>query len=352
MSPAVQPAAYDILVFIGRFQPPHSGHFGVIRAALQQCPYLVVVCGSAGQPRSLRNPWTADERAAMIAEAVAPAERPRLRVVAVADITYSDVLWVREVQAAVADAAAELRGEGAGQPAVALIGAADDRLDHYAALFPQWGTVLLGAGRGPRGTEIRAALFAASGCEAVPTGLPPTVARRLRRFCATAYGAALRADREQLQAFRDSWRAAPYPPVFVTVDAVVLQGGHVLLVERGHWPGRGLLALPGGFVDQQETLLDACLRELHEETRLGVPAATLRASVRAARVFDAPFRSARGRTITHAFLIELPPHRPLPAVEGGDDARRAQWLPLAGVRRETLFEDHYCILQALLSSAA
>ena len=143
------------------------------------------------------------------------------------------------------------------------------------------------------------------------------------------------------------WAAAPYPPTFVTVDAVVVQSGHVLLVERRSNPGAGLYALPGGFVNQTETLLDACLRELREETRLKVPAPVLKGSIKNRRIFDAPYRSARGRTITEAFYIELEPASTLPKVRGSDDARHAFWQPLGQLDSLRMFEDHFFIIQAL-----
>ena len=105
--------------------------------------------------------------------------------------------------------------------------------------------------------------------------------------------------------------------------------------------------MPGGFVGQHETMLDACLRELREETRLRVPLPVLKGSIKAERVFDDPYRSARGRTITQAFYIELEPNSTLPKVKGGDDARHAMWVPLASLDPATLFEDHYFIVQEM-----
>ena len=75
----------------------------------------------------------------------------------------------------------------------------------------------------------------------------------------------------------------------------------------------------------------------------------LRGSIVRSEVFDAVERSARGRTITHAFHIELP-DGDLPKVKGQDDAEKARWVPIAEVRSEECFEDHYEIIQHFLGA--
>ena len=57
---------YKYLVFIGRFQPFHCGHKAVIDEALQRADNVIMLIGSANLPRSLRNPFSVDERTAMI----------------------------------------------------------------------------------------------------------------------------------------------------------------------------------------------------------------------------------------------------------------------------------------------
>jgi bifunctional NMN adenylyltransferase/nudix hydrolase len=123
---------------------------------------------------------------------------------------------------------------------------------------------------------------------------------------------------------------------FVTADAVVVQSGHILLVERGRAPGKGLLALPGGFVNPEERIRDAAIRELREETSISdgkgqIPPAMLASFIEDARtrVFDAPNRSLRGRIITHAFLFRLPERRKLFGVKG----RRCRPCPLVPLWR-------------------
>lgn len=160
-----------------------------------------------------------------------------------------------------------------------------------------------------------------------------------------------------LARYRQAWAAAPYPPVFVTVDALLrcrvphegAQQDHILLIRRAHAPGLGLWALPGGFLEPRERLLQGALRELAEETQLGVLAPTLVEALVGVAVFDHPDRSQRGRTITHAHYFDLKT-RQLPAVTAADDAALAQWVPVSVLpaMEEEFFEDHFHILNHFL----
>jgi len=94
---------------------------------------------------------------------------------------------------------------------------------------------------------------------------------------------------------------------------------------------------------------DAALRELKEETGIKVPEKVLRGSIVSNRVFDAPDRSQRGRTITHAIHIALEDGEwNLPKVKGSDDAARAKWIPISRLNSEEIFEDHFDIIQYFL----
>lgn len=135
----------------------------------------------------------------------------------------------------------------------------------------------------------------------------------------------------------------------MTVDALLLCQGKVLLIRRAQAPGRGLLVLPGGFIEPRETLWQSCLRELAEETHCTLPEATLRAALRDVAVFDHPERSQRGRVISHVHCFGLG-DAALPEVRGGDDASAAQWVNVAALAalEDQFHDDHFHILDHFL----
>lgn len=117
-----------------------------------------------------------------------------------------------------------------------------------------------------------------------------------------------------------------YPRAAVTTDALVFvkEGDekHILLIERMNEPFKNKWALPGGFIEMDETLENACKRELEEETGLKVDKMTQ------FKTYDAVDRDPRHRTISTIFFAELDKKQ---KVIGGDDAARAEWFPVSGL---------------------
>ena len=95
------------------------------------------------------------------------------------------------------------------------------------------------------------------------------------------------------------------------------------------------------------------MRELQEETGLHLLPADIARALQGVRVFDHPDRSARGRVITHAHHFDLG-QRPLPEVQGSDDARSAQWVPIADLAamEDRFHDDHFHILDSFLGLTA
>lgn len=344
-------------VFIGRFQPLHAGHEHLIRSALEKVDRLIILIGSANIARDVRNPFTFDERRAMIRAAFAyEMAEGRVIVEALDDHLYSDTAWVNEVQRRVNRIVLD-HGNGHGFQAsglrdfrVALTGYGKDATSYYLDMFPEWSNIQIDSPYGTfSSTDVRKRLF--QRIPDVPDNiLASHTAEFLRTFTMGEDFRRLLEEAEYLEDYPRQWGKGP----FVTADAVVIQSGHILLIRRGGLPGRGLLALPGGFVDPGERIRDAAIRELREETSIGdskgqIPPAMLASFIADARtqVFDAPTRSLRGRIITHAFLFRLPKRRKLFTVKGGDDAAHAQWYRLGDLSPEMFFEDHWSIIEEM-----
>lgn len=351
---------YDLAVFIGRFQPFHLGHMAVVSEALTIATKVAIIVGSAGSSRSHRNPFTYDERVQMIRSSF-PDEADRLFFAPVEDTIYNDELWVKNVQAAVLSCRQAAYGSFFPIAKTTLIGHAKDHSSFYLKLFPQWSSESVQDYKGLASTTIREAYFSKTWSADTPMlkwegftvgadmMISPPVKDFLTKFSLTEAYAEIKSDFEFVKKYKEQWAQSPFPPMFVTVDAVTVQSGHVLLVKRGARPGKGQWAIPGGFLNQDEKVLDGALRELKEETKIKVPLPVLRGNIVEREVFDNPNRSSRGRTITHAFLIHLPPDHELPKVKGSDDAAEAKWIPLSEVKRDMMYEDHFDIILHLTS---
>ncbi|MFK8011957.1 MAG: bifunctional nicotinamide-nucleotide adenylyltransferase/Nudix hydroxylase [Marinicellaceae bacterium] len=350
---------YNFLIFIGRFQPFHTGHLKVVENAMAQADKVIMLIGSAHQPRSIRNPWSFQERDEMIRICLSETDSQRLVTAPLMDVTYNDELWVKNVQSTINGLITAHFAKPHKHPKVGLIGHNKDHSSYYLNLFPQWGSVAVDDYKKIKATPIRNQLLSVEESHHADKiqhlhsqdQIPAGVSEYLNQFVISQHQDIfnqLCSEYRFIKNYKSGWDVAPYQPTFVTVDAVVIQSGHILLVERKARPGKGLLALPGGFLDPGEKLKDACLRELKEETKLKVPLPVLYGSIKHNDVFDDPYRSMRGRTITHAFYIELKPNQELPKVKGGDDAKRAFWLPLSELNPEHMFEDHFAIIQKMV----
>lgn len=334
---------YDLAVFIGRFQPFHNGHLAVVKQAMEVAEEVLILVGSANRARDTRNPFTYAERKTLI-ETVLGADWP-VTIKALPDSDNQS--WIADVQHAVKRVSGPVIA-----PRVCLIGHERDHTSQYLRWFPQWPYVPVKDPTEINATAIREVVL----CDDYKieldaaddiAGLPvhSQAHHWLYAFRRTDAWWTLKYEREAEIAYRERWGdKEPH----VTADAVCIKSGHVLLIERGQYPGKGMLALPGGFKERGETLFQSACRELREETSLDLSDASLAQFLRGSDVFDDPNRSRRGEIITHAFYFDLG-DGPLPSVKGADDAARAFWLPISEVRVDSLFEDHAFIIRQALS---
>lgn len=333
---------YDAAVLIGRFQPYHKGHAALLEQALALAPRVVVVLGSAMHAASAKNPFLSEERAAMIRSTLSETDAERVSFIAVRNY-YDDVRWAAAVSAAV-------KAQIGPSTHVALIGHLKDASSYYLNLFPDWAFVEAPSRDEIDATAIRQIYFEGEDEAAVFALLeglvPKQINHYLRGWRRLPQFAAAQEEHLALREYKKTWGSGP----FVTLDAVVRANDHILLIRRGDFPGKGLWALPGGFLEPRERLLQGAIRELKEETGLGTLDTLLIGALKATAVFDHPDRSQRGRTITHAHYFDLGGAK-LPEVVGTDDAAEAHWISIAELpaMEAQFFEDHFNILDHFLN---
>lgn len=352
---------YNYAVFIGRFQPLHNGHLENINNALKIADKVLILVGSAYAARNIRNPFTFDERRKMILNSFgfnnfqeeAPRDEEgeiifnRLIIKPIRDFLYNDQDWMAEVQGVVGEEIDRFDED----IKVALVGLKKEDTTFYLDMFPQWDFAPTQEVVSHAATIIRDKFFSYD-IDYRYLDCSEPVKEFLKQFRATEEYQKLADEHKFITDYKNSFKAYPYPPTFVTTDAVVLCNGHVLLVKRKANPGKGLWALPGGFLAQNERIEDCTIRELKEETRIEVHKNIIKGSFIANKVFDAPNRSLRGRTITHASLFVLR-QMALPKVKGSDDAEKAKWFPYVELydMEDKLYEDHFHIIKHFIGLA-
>jgi len=111
---------------------------------------------------------------------------------------------------------------------------------------------------------------------------------------------------------------------FITTDIVVIcrekRRHKILLIRRKNDPFKGMWALPGGFVEKDEEIIDAAKRELYEETGIKI-----RTKLHEIGVFGKVGRDPRGRTISIAYLALI---NKVVHPKASTDAKEAQWFSI------------------------
>jgi bifunctional NMN adenylyltransferase/nudix hydrolase len=331
------PAQAGITVIVGRWQLFHKGHETLLNAALALAGQVIVVVGSAFRARDVRNPFTWEERQAMIVATLSDTEKDRVRFFPVRDY-YDDVRWNKAVREGIAQLVPE-------NAPITLLGFKKDHTSYYLDHFPNWTFRTVAQEVDIHATALRAVFFEGVDPDARLAVLRPylsaPVLSYLQAWSRLPEYAQRVAEQTLVAQYRKKWSG----DVYLTADAVLVANGHVLLIRRGGEIGRGQWAIPGGFVDKDERFYGAAVRELHEETGFKTLDSTMRQALKASEIFDHPLRSARGRLITCAFFFDLGAIR-LPEIKGSDDAMEARWVPLVDLLKleDQLFEDHIAIL--------
>lgn len=408
---------YKLAVVIGRMQFLHNGHIHLFREAAQKADQVLILVGSADKAPSPSNPFSYAQREQIVLSAlreagITEALEGRVGVLPLPD-DYLEDQWVANVIHSVhvySDSQLGETGQIIREEDIVLVGHEKDASSYYLRMFPQWAFYNAPNDRGLNATDFRTELFARElvndmnfparfrefmaqfdrqaandltgdlvrlicekypslGIHFIPNSEPPVRSLDMTHLKLNSPKAMhpfleeyvkseayhnMMAEQTQYANEKLMWGMAPYPVTFVTTDAVVTHRASILMIRRKNHPGKGLWALPGGFLGQKEWVRDSIIRELREETRIAVANEDLLRIMQPIKVFDNPSRSLRGRVITHAARFNLD-HLGLtkrPKVRADDDAEAVRWFSLGEIMKadNSLFEDHAEIIRRLVFS--
>lgn len=330
-------------VYIGRFQPLHMGHVDIIYKALENVEKLIVLIGSTQSSRTIQNPFTYEERKHFFELCFeSEIERGKIVIAPIRDYFYDDAVWVNQVKTKVQSLIDPRLWSD-----ITLIGCKkpNDTSTYYLDLFHPWGCLEFNMEQDINATKIRKDYYHSRFWDY--DVLPRPLYQELKAFKETDNFQALEIENDFCEEYTYSWKDAPFPPVFVTVDVLLHWRGQIVLIRRKDHPGKDKVALPGGFIDINENLNESAMRELKEETGIK----DLKIDTASSYVFDYPKRSSRGRVITHCYWVDISKsHEVRPEVQAGDDAKEVFWCYLNELPAMQKFhDDHFQIIECVLN---
>lgn len=343
---------YDYILYIGRFQPFHNGHLETCKQALKFGKHLLVMIGSMFIAPNIRNPITFQDRRMLIDQCLTQLTGKfeyRYSIHGLRDYFYSanDSLWISQIQSILASYGEDKK--------IAIIGHEKDETSYYIqALEKTLGIDFIPVNNThtANATDLRNVwLNPGMNHDHVKKNIK-ILPENILNFIYD------KIDKKELKRLRDEWIEVyegkkKYPGTSVAADAIVTCAGFVLVGERKGKVGRGQIAFPGGFISEKDIhLVDTCIRELREETRLKVAEPILRGSVKKSKLYSHKLRDVRGRIVTEVFHIDLKidPKKGLPLVKADDDFKNARWVPIYWLQQnpQLVFADHWEIFENLV----
>lgn len=126
----------------------------------------------------------------------------------------------------------------------------------------------------------------------------------------------------------------PVTPL-LTVDAIIIYEGKLVLIKRKNEPHKGMYALPGGFMDIGETIEAAVVREAKEETSLDVEI------IKMVGIYSEPTRDSRGHTVSVCYLV-----RGHGTPKAASDAKELELFDVTNIPKEMAFDHSEMIERA------
>lgn len=239
-----------LTVVIGRFQPLHNEHVRMIEHAISLGERTLVLVGSAFEPRTLKNPWTYEERRAMLNAVFGN----RIGIEAIRDIPYDNESWFEYVKLTINS----YLDYGVDLSQITIVGCDKDDTTWYLNHFPEYGLNLFEAETKLDATAIRQDIWEGHGL------MPGLVPGEVFDYISGWYEKDPQPLDRLMQKFVDvnkyqqQWGKGP----FLCVDSILMSEKEWFAIIEHQ---EGTLAIPGGFLDYGETTLNGARRECREE---------------------------------------------------------------------------------------
>ena len=224
----------DFAVLIGRFQPVHKGHGYLIKQALNAAQNLIIIIGSSFGSRTLRNSFTCNERKEMILDILNdqdfsdyPDILNKVNFVFVKDYIYDkgDKLWIEDVTNGVNNIIKDNKSS------IVLIGHKKDNTSYYLKNFPKWNYIECDNYKNINSTDIRLNFFEKNKSDILNNCYQSTI-DWLKDFRKGKLFKQLHEEYLSMIEYKKLWKGAPFAPIFVTCDSLVICDGSILLIKE------------------------------------------------------------------------------------------------------------------------
>lgn len=337
-------------VVVNRFSYITDDHAQLIKKASQENNFVIIAIGSSDRACDINCPFTFEERKSVIEDIMASDEFHSYSycIVPLEDSPYNSISWTTKAHSLVYNAIEYINVN----PKSINVYVFDSTSFEYEKLFPAPSFNVI---KVKKNISNEKDIFFTDSIVNWATKFDRIAIQHYAHYAGTERYYRLETEYNAVKSMEESWASSPFPPTFVTTDAVVYYRGHVLVVTRNGPVGNGLYCLPGGFLSQNHTVNEGIIENLKKDTGIKVYKPILQSNVVDSHVFDDPNRSARGRIITTTGLIvldnvsslnELPKVR---NVKG--NKTHARWLSLYEIEHHSdkFFEDHFYIIKYMLS---
>jgi bifunctional NMN adenylyltransferase/nudix hydrolase len=347
---------FDYVIFIGRFQPFHVGHQHVIDKAFELSTNVVLGLGSANLTPSIKNPLSFKVRKEIFERHYSD-RLQNLLTIPIFD-EENDAIWINNTIAKIKTTVLTHTNpnkhttlHGLKDLKIGIVGFEKDASSYYIKQLETksgWKYISIRPAYKVDATFIRNHWYVNNHIHDLVT--PNTKYTMLKLQVNTNLYTNVVRDYKIVYEYKDMWSNAPFTPIFTATDVIVhnVYRNMLLMVRRGGQYGRGLWALPGGYLESNLSLHDNALKELEEETGLILDKEN--STIIEKRVYDQVGRSQNGRIISHVYKFNMKKST-LPRIKASDDAMDCKWISQSeycNLQLEDVFEDHHIMIEQMV----